>query len=77
MIIDVKDAIRIARRFTTWDSDGPDGELGSFKPTQVTYNNRSNVWIVECEFRIKGQTHEAEIKIDKEKESIMGYLRKD
>lgn len=73
MINDVGDALRIARRFVTWDSYGPSGELGSFIPIEVTYNDKEKIWIVKCEFKIKGTVNKALVRIDESSERIKSY----
>lgn len=75
MINDVRDALRVAKWFVIWDSNGPSGDIGTFRPIEVSYDDKENVWTVKCEFAVKGVVQKALIKIDSISEHVKSYKR--
>ncbi len=75
MLKNVGDALRIARRFVVWDSIGPGGDAGTFKPIEAYYEEHSKTWVVKCEFTVDGALHKVQIKIDRVSGQIKSYQK--
>ncbi|MCE4598598.1 MAG: hypothetical protein F7C81_00160 [Desulfurococcales archaeon] len=49
--------------FIVVDPFGPQGDYDSFTPTKVSYDEERNRWIVECEFKRRGELVRARVLI--------------
>lgn len=58
--------------FVVLNPYGPRGDAGSFRPTRVSYDEKSGRWIVECEFRREGEPVKARVVISDSGE-VIGY----
>ena len=70
---DVRNAIRVARNFVLWDIYGPGGELGTFEPVSVKFDEDNGIWIVVCSFKKEGTLKKAKMKIDSKSGKVLNY----
>ncbi len=70
---DVRKALKIARHFIEWDSNGPHADLWSFKAISAELDEGKNRWVVVCQFTKDNETYKAKLEIDVESENILSY----
>ncbi len=71
MKLKVGDVLSKAHSFVILEPYGPYGDLGSFKPIKVEFNEKT--WTIICSFKVKNQEVKAKILVDDDSGEIIGY----
>jgi len=70
-LLDVGEALGIARSFLVWDARGPFGDWRSFNPLKAELKN--GIWEIKAEYLKSNKKLTAIVKIDEQSRRVIGF----